>query len=185
MLLTHNQILDLIAAGVIEGADPARVNAASLDVTLSNQPILVEDLNQWDCLDLAAKESPKFLQHLRRHDESGDYWLLRPGDFCLASTAEIFHLPNDIAIEYKLKSSLARVGLGHLLAGWGDPGWHGSALTLELVNHLTNHSFKLRPGMPIGQIVFWRGEPVPDHASYATRGQYNGDRAATASKGIR
>ena len=213
-LLTHLDILDLIADGVIEGADPARVNAASLDVTLGDQ-ILIEDLSHPRRVDLASKGTPAMrplpgtdpsVRYYVHHGAqpriadspralnadgspaeppAGPEYVLRPGDFALAHTREIFHLPDDIAIEYKLKSSLARAGLGHLLAGWGDPGWHGAALTLELVNHLQVHDLILRPGMPIGQVVFWRGRAVPAHASYATRGQYNGDTTVTPSKGLR
>jgi deoxycytidine triphosphate deaminase len=65
-----------------------------------------------------------------------------------------------------------------------DPGWNNSVLTLEFVNHLKYHSLTLRPGMRCGQIVLWRGDPVPNHASYATKGRYNNDRAATPSKGV-
>jgi hypothetical protein len=65
-----------------------------------------------------------------------------------------------------------------------DPGWSGSVLTLEFVNHLKYHSLKLRPGMRCGQIVLWRGEAVPAHASYAVKGRYNNDAAATPSKGV-
>ena len=83
--------------------------------------------------------------------------------------------PNNVAIEFK--PSLARCGLGHLLAGWRDPGWNNSVLTLEIVNHLRHHYLKLRPGQPIGKIIFWHGRGVPAHASYATRCQYNHDLA--------
>lgn len=217
-LLTHLDILDLISAGVIKGADPARVNAASLDVTLGDE-ILIEDLTRPRRVDLASKGTPAMrplpgtdpavryyvhpgspecpAHHLAdrprvTHPDgtpaeapAGPEYILRPGDFALAHTREIFHLPDNLAIEYKLKSSLARAGLGHLLAGWGDPGWHGAALTLELVNHLQVHDLILRPGMPIGQVVFWRGRSVPAHASYAARGQYNGDTTVTPSKGLR
>lgn len=185
MLLTYPDLLDLIAAGVIEHADRGRVNGASLDVTLGDI-LYIEDYHSARPIDLLAKQAPAMRRLPLTLDEHGPRWLLKPADFVLAATREIFHLPADIALEYKLKSSLARAGLGHLLAGWGDPGWHGSALTLELVNHLQAHDLILRPGMPIGQVVFWRGsQPVPAHASYATRGQYNRDAAATPSKGLR
>lgn len=47
------------------------------------------------------------------------------------------------------------------------------------------HMLRIRPGMPIGQMVFFKHLPVPDHASYAARGQYNNQNEVTASKGIR
>jgi dCTP deaminase len=110
---------------------------------------------------------------------------MRPSQFLLAHSQEVFNLPCDIACEYKLKSSLARAGLQHALAGWCDPGWHGSQLTLELFNHCRYHDLVLRPNMKIGQMVFFRCAPVPDHASYAAKGQYNGDTGAVGSQGVR
>lgn len=186
MLLTYLDILGLLDAGVIENAHADHVNAASLDVTLGDRLYLENTRDTgFEYLDLAKKDRFTPLEQRALLDEHGPYWLLPPGAFALAATREVFHLPDNLAIEYKLKSSLARCGLGHLLAGWGDPGWTNSVLTLELVNHLRHHYLKLRPGQPIGQIVFWRGRAVPAHASYATRGQYNHDRTATPSKGLR
>lgn len=217
-LLTHLDILDLIAAGVIENLDPARVNGASIDVTLGDE-ILIEDLTRPRRVDLASMGVPamrplpgtdpavRYYVHPGTPDcpahhladrpralnpdgspaepPTGPEFILRPGDFALAHTREVFYLPDNLAIEYRLKNSLARAGLGHLMAGWADPGWYGAALTLELVNRLQVHDLILRPGMPIGQVVFWRGRSVPAHASYITRGQYNGDTTVTPSKGLR
>jgi dCTP deaminase len=112
------------------------------------------------------------------------YFDLPPGGFCLAATAARFFLPDDVAAEVKMRSSLARAGLDHALAGWADPGWHGSVLTLELVNNLRYHSLRLRPGLKIAQMIFWKGEPVPAHASYAARGRYNNDTQVQPSKGV-
>ena len=166
MLLTYFDIQDLLTEGVVENADPAAINGASLDVTLGDRLYLEDPLTApYTTLDLAKKELFLPLEQELSQDEHGPYWLLPPGAFALAATREVFHLPDNLAIEYKLKSILPRCGLGHLLAGWGAPGWTNSVLTLELVNHLRHHYLKLRPGQPIGQIVFWRGRAVPAHAS--------------------
>ena len=180
-LLTHDELIVLVEEGVIQNCDPSQVNAASIDITLGNV-VWSEGRSRFnDLIDLAKKETPLMLSW----DISDSSFDLSPGEFILASSREVFHLPNSIAAEYKLKSSLARAGLDHLNAGWADPGWHGSVLTLELKNVLQRHTLRLRPGMKIGQMVFFRGETVPDHASYAVRGSYNGDKAATPSKGVK
>jgi deoxycytidine triphosphate deaminase len=44
---------------------------------------------------------------------------------------------------------------------------------------------KIRAGMKIGQMIFWKGEPVPEDASYYLKGQYNHDKQAQPSKGLR
>lgn len=180
-LLTHDELIVLVEEGVIQNCDPSQVNAASIDITLGNV-VWSEGRSRFnDLIDLAKKETPLMMSW----DISDSSFDLSPGEFILASSREVFHLPNSIAAEYKLKSSLARAGLDHLNAGWADPGWHGSVLTLELKNVLQRHTLRLRPGMKIGQMVFFRGETVPDHASYAVRGSYNGDKAATPSKGVK
>ena len=80
---------------------------------------------------------------------------------------------------------MARAGLNHLNAGYCDPAWHGSALTMEYHNTLRHHTLVMRPGDKCGQMYFFRGEMVPELASYAVRGQYNGDGGVQASKGVR
>lgn len=179
MLLTHNELVKLVAAGVIENFVEGSINGASIDIHLGDKVLAETSSN--GIIDLAAKENAGMRELPMR--EGG--WVLYPGDFVLAHTLEVFHMPADIAAEYKLKSSLARNGLGHALAGWADPTWNNSTLTLELHNSLSRTALMIRPGMPIGQMVFWRGEAVPPHASYRNLGQYNNDRTVTPSKGVR
>ncbi|WP_129141480.1 dCTP deaminase [Modicisalibacter coralii] len=181
-LLTHNELVALVESGAIEGVEPDQINGASIDLTLADG-FLKESLPENDnrltrLVHLGEKQTPAMSKRTGQ-------LVLHPGEFALAATQQIFHLPNDIAGHYMLKSSLARAGLQHLFAGWADPTWHGSALTLELVNCLTFHSLVLKPGDKCGQMVFWRGQPVPESASYAVRGQYNQSKTVEASKGVR
>lgn len=60
-----------------------------------------------------------------------------------------------------------------MTSGWVDAGFHG-VLTLELKNDTEAHVIKIEEGDPIGQVVFFEHEEVPHHASYATKGRYNG-----------
>ena len=77
---------------------------------------------------------------------------------------------------------MARIGLEHMNAGWCDAGWNGSVLTLELKNMTKHHAIRIRPGDPIGQMVFFKHEPVPTEASYASKGRYNGDSSVSGIK---
>ena len=177
-LLTHNELMDLVKSGAIENVKPENINGASIDLTLADGFYLEGHVDHDVEVNLGRKETPHMVyQHGRL--------MLMPGDFALAATEQIFHLPDNIAGHYMLKSSLARAGLQHLFAGWADPTWHGSALTLELVNTLRRHSLVLHPGDKCGQMVFWRGEPVPEHASYAVKGQYNNSIGVQQNKGVR
>lgn len=179
MLLSYTALMELVEQGVIT-ADPALVNGASIDVRL-DRTIMVERVQHIPVMiDLSQKESPEFMtMDLGEHG-----YALKPNQFALASTMEIFNLPNNIACEFKLKSSIARAGLNHLLAGFADPRWHNSKLTLELKNECEYHSLLLKPGMKIGQMVFFQVDPVPEEHSYAVKGRYNHTTVVTASKGV-
>lgn len=177
-LITHNGLLELVSSGVIMGVKPEHINAASIDITLAST-IFIEAPEK-DRIDLVAKETPRMDSFF-----IPAYYDLPPGHFILASSREVFNLPNDLVMEFRLKSSGARSGLDAALAMFCDPGWTNSTLTLELTNNLRFSHLRLRPGMKIGQVFFMRGEPVPDHASYQVKGQYNNDLSATPSKGLR
>ena len=178
-LLSYNEICALIEKGVIQGADLKSVNSASLDIHLGNS-FIFETLNcPTTVISLNARDTFKGYE-ITIPDK--DTVILQPGEFCLAQSREVFNLPCNISCEYKLKSSMARIGLDHLNAGWCDAGWNGSVLTLELINLLKNHSIALHPGDAIGQMIFFAHGEVPEDKSYATRGRYNGDKSVTSTK---
>jgi dCTP deaminase len=179
MLLSHNEIIALLDAGVIKGWKDTAVNAASLDIHLGDR--IMREVNSdhgSNVIDYRARH------HLRMATQTidEDGYVLHPGEFILAQSAEIFNLPLDVSAEYKLKSSMARIGLDHMNAGWCDAGWHGSVLTLEFKNMSQFHSIRIRPGDAIGQIVFFRHAPVELDQSYSVRGRYNGDLTVSGIK---
>jgi len=182
-LLTYNNLVELWEEGCLKYADGSEppiehINGASIDITLGNT-FKVEA-----CCDNDVDFVNTQVQWVTFSGVTQPF-RLSPGELVLVETAEIFNLPDDIACEYKLKSSQARNGLNHLLAGWGDPSWSDATMTLELKNELRKQSIWLTPGQKIGQIVFWRGEAVPEHALYRNRGQYNNQRNAQESKGVK
>lgn len=189
-LLNGHQIGTLIEEGVIVADAPGiydRINAASLDLTLGKiileERNPVKDVEGWkpSVISLEKREQPHY-GTVNLENQPNKKFVLRPGQFILAHTAEKFYLPNDVAAEYKLKSSMARMGLEHLNAGWCDPGWHGSVLTLEFRNMLTYHDIELTLGDKIGQMIFFRVQPVDSNLSYATRGTYNNDATVSGAK---
>lgn len=141
-------------------------------------------LNQTADWFTAVDFSKKQPLNMREVDCTEGY-VLWPGDVCLAHSVETFNLPMNMTAEYRLKSSQGRVFLEHLHAGWCDPGWNGSVLTLEFKNESNHHPLLLTAGIKCGQVMFYTHDPVPEDKSYAVRGQYNGDKTATASKGMK
>lgn len=192
-LITHTELCKLVEADVLcvsqlnpkpfDSIPLDNINAASIDVRLGCVFLREQLTGAYPSLvRLKNKDELKFL---RQDVVWGDEVFLEPGEFMLAHTVEIFNLPNNIAAEFRLKSSGARAALDQALAVWCDPGFNNSVLTLELKNNSRYHTLVFEAGMKIGQIVFFKGDPVPDHASYATRGQYNNDKEATANKGVK
>ena len=179
-LLSYDELCILVAKGVIENCPAELINGTSIDVTLANT-ILIERqprLHVRQLIDYSRRDRP----HLYEEHLNGGGYTLAPGEFVLAATQQVFNLPLNIGMEYKLKSSQARCGLNHLNAGWADPGWHGSALTLEFVNTTRYHHIVLHAGDRVGQVVFYRCASVPEEASYKLRGRYNGDRGVSRIK---
>jgi len=177
-LLSYNRLVKLANQRVID-VPVENINGASVDITIG-EDILIES-ERLSVVDLKSKESLDF----RPVKMTDNGFRLYPGQFILATSQETFNLPDNIACEYKLKSSLARCGLQHMLAGWCDPGWNSSKLTLELHNVTKSHILLIKPGMKIGQMVFFECEPVPDDQSYAIKGQYNNQETVTENKGVR
>jgi len=178
VILNYSEIRALLYDGTITGAHPDQVNGTSLDVTLGDTIMVEREPRIGRVVSLRERTPLTMCPHTIG---DGGY-ILRPGEFILAHTRERFHLPLHLSAQYVAKSSMGRVGLDHMDAGWCDPGWHGSALTLELVNHTKYHSILLQPGDRIGQLVFITAKPVPWAVSYAVRGAYNQDASVAGPR---
>jgi dCTP deaminase len=164
------EIFDLCHAGMVVPFDPALLNPASIDVLLG--PNLM--------IETAGSDQLEMISIIETTADAP--YLMEPGEFLLGETVETFNLPESIAAEFRLKSSRAREGLDQALAVWCDPGWTGSALTVELRSNRRLHRIPLWHGMKIGQMVFHRMSAVPQQ-SYAVTGRYNNHRTVMASLG--
>lgn len=193
-LMSYTALVGLVQRGVITGVEDDCINSTSIDITLGTTLQIERGDNEGPggpvspYYALAQHPQPIGLRErtpLAHHQYTMDYeegYVLRPGEFVLAHSVQVFNLPPTISAEYKLKSSMARIGLEHLNAGWCDAGWHGSTLTLELKNMTRAHSIRIRPGDRIGQVVFFKHDVVPANRSYAVRGRYNNDVSVSGVK---
>ncbi|MBI3961369.1 MAG: dCTP deaminase [Deinococcus sp.] len=117
---------------MIQPFDPALINPASIDVRFG-QHVIPE-----------GGTEPSLV------GESG--YELGPGEFILAETLEVIRTPRHCALQFLLKSSVARLGVQHLLSGYADPSFTGR-LTLQLKNVNSRTPRVLYPGQRIGQLV--------------------------------
>jgi dCTP deaminase len=168
-ILPDYEIVCLARRGLVNPYAPELVNPASLDVRLGDN-LLIEDKQTSELQPFSIAGHSKELP-----------FVLQPGEFVLAETLEQFKIPTAVAGQLALKSSRAREGIEHLMAGYIDPGYAGR-LTLELVNARMLHPVPLWPGMRIGQIVFHKMSLLPNK-DYSQTGRYQGDQQVQASKG--
>ena len=169
MILPDVEILALVRRDLVTPFDPELVNPASLDVRLGEN-LLVE-----------LPTTTSLVPYSIAGNSQENPFMLQPHEFVLAETLEEFRLPDCIAGQLALKSSRAREGIEHLLAGYIDPGYCGR-LTLELQNARMMHPVALWPGMRIAQIVFHRMSMLPAK-DYSQTGRYQGDKSVQSSKG--
>lgn len=180
MILSYDQLCDIVDSGFITHVLPENINGSSIDVRLGAE-VMIEryagcpdlktiSLNKREPLDTVA------------HDLTKEPLFLYPGECILAHTIEIFNLPGDLSAMFKLKSSCGRIFLEHMNAGWCDAYWHGSALTMELKNMSRQHVIKLEYGDAIGQMIFFPHNLVPEDMGYARRGRYNKDKSVSGTK---
>jgi dCTP deaminase len=169
MPLSYTELCELVEDGVITNVEPKQIGPASIDLTLSDT-IFIERPTTVFSVDLSAipRQYPEFLT---KRIPTG--YIMEPGEFLLASTEQMFNLPDNICAHYFLNSSLARAGLDAALAMFADPGWHGANLTLEFKNNTRFNNLTITPGMKAGQMVFHRVKPVPAERSYRAIGTYN------------
>lgn len=136
--------------GGIVPYNPDCVNSASIDLRLGDSFIDLETNIEFQTDEITIK----------------------PGQAILATTLEIINIPvNAIGTVY-LKSSMARRGLDHALAGFCDPSFSGT-LTLELHAH---RPITLRAGQRIIQLVLavTKGYPLQPYD-----GKYQEQRGPT------
>ena len=167
-ILAHRELRGLLLDGVIQGGRMDAVGASSIDIHLGDE-IMIEEIAPGHVIDYRARTKPK----MTAHRMGTDGFVLGPGQFILAHSAERLSMPDNLSAMLRTKSSMGRIGWEHMDAGFVDAGFFG-ALTLEFKNNLESQSILIRPGDPCGQLVFFEHEPVPDEASYAVRGRYNG-----------
>lgn len=177
MILVRRQLEELVAKGVITNVTPDMINPASIDITLGKE-ILRE--SEWESTIEINKAADNMKNRLDISKCLNSRFILRPGKFILGHSEQVFHLPGNISAEFKMKSTAGRCGLSHMMAGWCDPGWHNSVLTMELKNMTECTDLVLRPGMRIGQMIFFQHEEVPPEHLY--KGRYNNDLSVEGAK---
>jgi dCTP deaminase len=154
------------AGGGLRPFAPDLVNPGSVDLRWSGR---YRQAQKVAALHVASANGWK--GNYGEEEQCADALILMPGELYLLDTLETLVIPDDACGDVKLKSSLARVGLEHLHAGWGDPGFFGT-LTLEVVN-VAPWPIEIVAGDPIVQLVLM-ALLAPPRRTYRETGRYNG-----------
>ena len=164
MILPDTRLAINGKAGMIQPFNPDHLSAASYDLTLTDH-ILVESV-----------------------DDNANGWIevnidqpypVKPKQFILASTEEVISIPPNLCAQVVLRSSAARAGWNHALAGWIDPGFSGQ-ITLELTNQLQLHDLEVYAGQRLLQLVVHQ-LVSPPQTLYGVKGNYQHQRRVTRS----
>lgn len=179
-ILSDQDIKHAIRSGeiFIRPGDPLRLQPASVDLTLGTK-FLVFSPHSNVCID------PTIQQNLVEEVEvePGESFVMHPGQFVLAATAERIRLARTIVGRVDGKSSLGRLGLLiHSTAGFIDPGFEGT-LTLEL-SSVAPLPTLLRPGMAVCQVSFSRmaSPALVPYGSASLGSKYQGQTDPEASQ---
>lgn len=139
------------------------------DVRVSNKFKIFTNINT-TVIDPLAFDDKNYV------DFEGEFVIIPPNSFILASTIEYFNIPSDVIGVVLGKSTLARCGCS-CLATPLEAGWSGE-LVLEFAN-TTPLPMKFYANQGCAQILFFKGD-VPCEVSYATGNRkYQGQTGIT------
>jgi deoxycytidine triphosphate deaminase len=159
MVWNSEYILRWAEAGGITPLVPENINNASIDLRWSGR----------------VRRADRYRQAWR-DEETLDRLTLGVDELVLLDTLEVIEMPLDAGGMLMLKSSMGRMGLEHLHAGWFDPGFWGTG-TLEMKN-MAPWPVTIERNQRIVQLVMH--QMVAPAEAYA--GRYVGQHGPTAAR---
>jgi len=150
MILSDTKIIECVKKGeiVITPFDPKNMGGNSYDVHLSKH------FAQYIDKTIDAKKHNK----IKHFEIPAKGFVLKPGQLYLGSTLEYTETHKHVPF-LEGKSSTGRLGIDiHATAGKGDVGFCGY-WTLEIS---TSIPVRIYPGMPIGQLIYYKVEGKVD-----------------------
>ena len=148
----------LMEHGLELGYKLENIGPASVDLELGSAKF-------YDCL-------PPIYKGFYQASLNGTSVIFEPGLFYLASTVEYIKVPPTHCALVNMRSSLARKGLGHKMAGFIDPGFEGQ-ITLELE---TSIPLDVAIGERIVQLIYCR---LTEETKKPYVGRYRGQTGPT------
>lgn len=184
MLLTDTEIKKALLSSIIKiHPRPVLKNAlgaCSLDLRLGRS-FRIFDVSKYPYVD-PFKDGAKLDVTREVKVKNGQFFMMHPGEFVLATTLETVTLPANIVARLEGRSSLGRLGIVvHSTASLVDPGFSGK-IVMELGN-LGRMPVALYPGMRICALTFEKLEKtvaIPYNKKKTAK--YFGQMAPTESR---
>ena len=153
----------LIAHAQTLGVDPALCGPASVDLRLSGHIRTAEHMGTMG----------RYPCWSERHTDATVLFI--PECFYLCTTQETVHIPETHCALLSMRSTWARHGIGHKMAGFIDPGFHGQ-LTLEID---VSVPVSVPIYAPFVQLAFVR---LTEPTVYVYHGQYQNQTGPTMGR---
>lgn len=166
MIWGDSKLKEFISQGYVEYAYGGCVNPASINLRLGHTWLVPKHVD--GVIQLGDKVE------YNQYDSKS--FIIRPGEFILATTMEIVNISKDAAAFVQGRSSIGRAGLSVQNAGFVDPGFSG-AITLEIKNDSPN-CVRLMSGYPVVQLIIMDAEDVMEIYD----GKYQGQTVAVGSR---
>ena len=172
MILSDKKLKILLDTNelIVNPLTPQSIQPASIDCTLGNHYLVVDD-------NKISEGVLSFDKEIIYREITDSSIILPPKSFILATTQEYIVIPNGYSAFVEGRSSIGRMGLFIQNAGWVDSGFKGN-ITLELYN-ANSLPIKLTSGQRICQLVVCQMDQ-PAEKPYA--GKYQGQRNSVGSK---
>lgn len=165
--LVDSQLRAWMSDGGLNPADLGLVNPASVNLRIGTTVVIESPGGGTYEVDISGL-------HI------GNPFLVDPGEWILTHTKEIVTLTDKLEAEVCLRSSAARAGWQHALAGYIDPGWSGR-ITLEFQNVRRFQVLPIYPGLELCQLRV-RALDLAPSSDYSATGRYQGDMGVQGNK---
>lgn len=203
-MLVDHQIREACSQGIVQNYEQKLIRSNSLDfrlgkyIKIERSPVDPDWVNEAIALQQISIQQgfksphPQYaeLQKLMKrgvfeevdlsNTSQWNPYPLPPKSFILAATIEYLNISNGMTIDIVLRSTSARKGINHSLAGLCDSGYQGCP-TLELSNLLQWHPVEIWYGMEIGQFLFHENA-TPEKSYAESSGNYQYQTEPTEAK---
>lgn len=164
--LIDTELKQFIAGGGIHNCPFALVNPASVNLEIGNSAKIEQPITNADGVIIGSSMQNLDLREFNKKKP----YMLAPGEFILTDVKQVLNLPADCEAQVILRSSAARAGFDHALAGYVDPAYKGR-LTLEFVNCRRYQNLGIYPGQQLVQLRIYRLSEPPERG-YDLTGRY-------------